>query len=126
MRRAARLRAAVTFAALLFAAEPALLAQHGAPAAQPAPTPARVAAPVAAVPVATPAQPSDVKAVVDRIQKRIASEVGAQASRAEVGAPTGRSQPHAARGAVGPVRTHPTRIRLAWRLSLVWPAELTD
>jgi hypothetical protein len=124
MRRATMLQSTVVLASLVLG-QSIVLAQHAAsapPAAAPKPT---ATAPLS-TPVTTPSSnPPDVKAVVDRIQKRIASEIGPQATRTETGVVAAPSQSRARRG-VGPVRTNPARIRLEWRLSLIWPPELSD
>ncbi|MEO8481044.1 MAG: hypothetical protein ABI634_02470 [Acidobacteriota bacterium] len=82
---------------------------------KPAPAPA----PAAAKP--SPVKPPDMKTVVDRIQRRIDEEVvGPSTERAS----NARRQ-SAARAVPQPKSSAPDRrIRLLWRVSLIWPDEL--
>jgi hypothetical protein len=116
-----------------------LRAQHGQaahPASQPSSRPESDTAKAPAA-VAPASQPSDVKSIVDRIQKRIAEEVPSRsgqkpADRVNPSRRQGASTSAAGGGAARTARTARTtdpvspRVQLEWRLSLVWPAELTQ
>ena len=86
-------------------------------------TPAPIAAPAAlkTEPAVAP-KPPNVKSVVERIQKRIDDEVTKPAAEhAPASAPKAAARPKAT-PALSPAR----RIRLVWRMDLVWPEELTQ
>jgi len=74
-------------------------------------------APAAAKPSTNP---PDISAIVERIQKRIDNEVVKPAARPATRSTrpaAGTAQPRAA-------TTRDGRIRLTWRVSLIWPQEL--
>lgn len=102
-------------------ARPAATAPH--PAATTRHEPAQTASPTSAskpVSSKTTARPPDMKTVVARIQRRIDEELPATPASPAIAKPT--------RSSVAPALT-PTpnrRVRLVWRVSLVWPDELTE
>lgn len=68
----------------------------------------------------TTARPTDMRAVVDRIQRRIDEELPATRAVPSV------AKPARASAAAGPTPPPNTRVHLVWRVSLVWPDELTE
>lgn len=79
-------------------------------------TPAAPARPAAA-------KPPDMSAIVERIQKRIDDEVvKPAAARAATTPRKPPARPAEQKASVPPDR----RIRLLWRVSLIWPQELVD
>jgi len=87
--------------------------QHGAPATARSGSPAKELAPRPAVPATTPkTRSTTVASVVQRLQDRVAEHY---ASRPAVVA-----QPRPALAPKAP------RVRLVWRVSVAWPAELKD
>ena len=85
-------------------------------------TPAPTAAPAAPKTEAAAPKPPNVKSVVERIQKRIDDEVTKPAAEhAPASAPKTAARPKAT-PALSPAR----RIRLVWRVDVVWPEELTQ
>lgn len=105
---------------------------HGPATAAPAPKPAAASASTdahghAAVPAAKTttkkkANEPDMAGVIERIQQRIATEVGTGA------APAARARPAAGARATsatsGPAVPAMPRVTLNWRTTLTWPAEL--
>jgi hypothetical protein len=100
-------------------------AQHasGGAAAEPQKTPASPTAPAAG----SKPKPPDMKKVVERIQQRIEDEVVKPAAARSATTPK-RSATSAHPSAVPEASDAATarRIRLSWRVSLVWPADLSD
>jgi hypothetical protein len=86
---------------------------HPSPAATP-PTPA---------PKPAAAKPPDITTIVERIQQRIDAEVGKPAAVRAAAA----SRKPAPRSPESTKTTTPSdrRIRLSWRIQLIWPTELT-
>lgn len=113
----ARHRSAVSSGALLvylFTAGTAALNGQGH-------EPERKAPPAAAKPAS--AKAPDMSTVVERIQKRIDDEVGKPAAPRAAAAPKKPVRRADDRNtAAAPDR----RIRLLWRVSLIWPAELVE
>lgn len=107
----ARHRRTVTSGALLIYLLSAGVAALGGQGREPGQTPA----PATAKPAST--TPPDMSTIVERIQKRIDDEVGKPAAAR---APK-RPSPRTGSQTVAPVDR---RIRLLWRVSLIWPAEL--
>ncbi len=129
MHRSTGLRTTVALATLLLGGASMPLAQRDSPPPAAAPGSALAVPPTTATTATTDsptARPPDVKTVVDRIQRRIASELIPQAARPAGGAPAGRLQSRAGQDNVAPAGKNRGRIHLEWRLSLVWPTILTD
>ena len=105
---------------------------HGSAAAAPAPKPAASSASTnahghTAVPAANPAAKKkanepDMAGVIERIQQRIATEVGTGTAPAARARPTaGARTTSAASGSAAPAMP---RVTLNWRTTLTWPAEV--
>jgi len=71
---------------------------------------------------AGPSKPPNMKAIVERIQHRIDEEVLKPAASRAANPPR-KPVAHASTGAQ-PIVVPDRRIRLSWRVSLIWPAEL--
>jgi hypothetical protein len=107
------------------AAAPVTAKHEAAPPAAPAearpatPPPGPVSAESQKAARPTAAKPANIQTIVERIQQRIDAEV---VKPAAARATTARR----ARGAAAPARRAAVdrRIRLSWRVSLVWPPEL--